>query len=74
MIMDCKVKIGVSYEPKWFERRYTQGTYSAKGISHDEETIWLQQAMLGRSFKRRSYAGWIVVAAVVALFTFIYGV
>jgi hypothetical protein len=72
--MECKVKIGINYEPKWFERRYTQGTYSAKGIMHDEETIWLQQSMLGRSFKRRSYAGWIVVAAVVALFTFIYGV
>jgi hypothetical protein len=74
MIMECKVKIGASYEPTWFERRYTQGTYSAKGIMHDEETIWLQQAMLGRTFKRRSYAGWVFVAVVVALFTFTYGV
>ena len=73
--MDCKVKIGINYEPKWFERRYTQGTYSAKGIAHDEETIWLQQAMLGKAFKRRSYAGWIfVVVVVVGLFTFTYGV
>jgi hypothetical protein len=72
--MECKVKIGVSYEPKWFERRYTQGTYSAKGIMHDEETIWLQQAMLGKTFKRRSYAGWIVAVVVIGLFTFTYGV
>jgi hypothetical protein len=73
--MECKVKIGASYEPKWFERRYTQGTYSAKGIAHDEETIWLQQALLSRSFKRKCYAGWIFSAAVVVgLFLFSYGV
>lgn len=72
--MDCKVKIGINYEPKWFERRYTQGTYSAKGISHDEETIWLQNALIGKTFKRRSYAGWVVFAvAVLGLFFFIYG-
>jgi hypothetical protein len=63
--LQCKVKIGVSYEPKWFERRYTQGTYSAKGIMHDEETIWLQQAMLGRTFKRRM-SGWNVLFFTVA--------
>ena len=75
MIMDCKVKIGVSYEHKWFERRYNQGTYSAKGIAHDEETIWLQNALIGKTFKRRSYAGWVVSAAVVlGLFLFTYGV
>lgn len=72
--MDCKVKIGCSYEPKWFERRYTQGTYSAKNIAHDSETIWLQNAMLGTKFKRRSYAGWVVVSVVVCLFIFTYGV
>jgi len=72
--MECKVKIGSLYEPKWFERRYTQGTYSAKGIAHDAETIWIQQVMLGRSFKRRSYAGRIVlVACVFAIFLFAYG-
>jgi hypothetical protein len=51
--MECKVKIGSAYEPKWFERRYTQGTYSAKNIPPCEETAWLQQAMLGRAFKRQ---------------------
>jgi hypothetical protein len=73
--MECKVKIGVSYEPKWFERRYTQGTYSAKGIAHDEETIWLQNAMLGKAFKRRSY-GWLIAFGFIvsALFLFAYGV
>lgn len=73
--MECKVKIGISYEPKWFERRYTQGTYSAKNVAHDEETVWIQHAMLGTQFKRKSYTGWIVSAvAIVSLFVFIYGV
>ena len=45
--MQCKVKIGSAYEPKWFERRYTQGTYSAKNIPPCPETAWLQHAMLG---------------------------
>lgn len=45
--MQCKVKIGSAYEPKWFERRYTQGTYSAKNIPPCPETAWLQLAMLG---------------------------
>lgn len=46
--MQCKVKIGSAYEPKWFERRYTQGTYSAKNIPPCPETAWLQKAMLGK--------------------------
>ena len=45
--LQCKVKIGSAYEPKWFERRYTQGTYSAKKIPPREETAWVQVAMLG---------------------------
>ena len=73
--MECKVKIGISYEPKWFERRYTQGTYSAKNVAHDSETIWLQNAMLGGKFKRRSYKGWCFASVVVvSLFIFTYGV
>lgn len=72
--MECKVKIGCQYEPKWFERRYTQGTYSAKGIAHDSETIWLQNAMLGGKFKRKSYAGWIAALVIVCLFAVVYGV
>ena len=66
--MQCKVKIGSAYEPKWFERRYTQGTYSAKNIPPCEETAWLQQAMLGRTFKQRSVGKMLfVVAGVVAV-------
>ena len=63
--MECKVKIGCSYEPKWFERRYTQGTYSAKNIPADSDTAWLQQAMLSKSFKRHDYSGWMIGAVVV---------
>ena len=60
--MECKVKIGSAYEPKWFERRYTQGTYSAKNIPPCEETAWLQQAMLGRTFKQRNIGKMLFVA------------
>jgi hypothetical protein len=65
--MECKVKIGINYEPKWFERRYTQGTYSAKGVMHDEETIWLQQAMLGKPKRHDRVALVTTVVAVVTL-------
>jgi hypothetical protein len=67
--MECKVKIGSAYEPKWFERRYTQGTYSAKNIPPCEETAWLQQAMLGRVFKRR-VSCWNVLFFTVAVALF----
>jgi hypothetical protein len=72
--MECKVKIGSAYEPKWFERRYTQGTYSAKNIPPCEETAWLQQAMLGRSFKPRNVGKMLFVVAgvvVVCVLSFI---
>jgi hypothetical protein len=64
--MQCKVKIGSLYEPKWFERRYTQGTYSAKNVPADSETAWLQQAMLGKTFKRKKYFGWLLSVVVVS--------
>jgi hypothetical protein len=72
--MECKVKIGSAYEPKWFERRYTQGTYSAKNIPPCSETAWLQQAMLGRTFKRKA-SRWqllFVTVAVAASFLIAY--
>jgi len=47
MKQECKVKIGSAYEPKWFERRATQGTYSAKNIPLDNDQMWLQNALLG---------------------------
>lgn len=69
--MECKVKIGSAYEPKWFERRYTQGTYSAKNIPPCSETAWLQQAMLGRAFKPRSVGKMLFVAAGVVAVCFL---
>jgi hypothetical protein len=69
--MECKIKIGINYEPKWFERRYTQGTYSAKGVMHDEETVWLQQAMLGTP-KRRTRAVLVTPVAITAVLAVIY--
>jgi hypothetical protein len=73
--MECKVKIGVSYEPKWFERRYTQGTYSAKGVAHDEETIWLQHALIGipkKPCSKRLPMTILVLTALLLLFYFTY--
>ncbi len=65
--MECKVKIGSAYEAKWFERRYTQGTYSAKNIPPCSETAWLQTAMLGRVKPKASIGKmlFVVVGAVV---------
>ena len=66
--LQCKVKIGSAYEPKWFERRYTQGTYSAKNIPPCEETVWLQNAMLGRAARPKA-SRWQVLFLVVAITT-----
>ena len=66
--LKCKVKIGSAYEPKWFERRATQGTYSGKNVPLDTDAMWLQNALLNaraaRVWKTKLIlAGiWIVVA------------
>jgi len=65
--MQCKVKIGSAYEPKWFERRYTQGTYSAKNIPPCEETAWLQKAMLGRVRAKSRHKAILFLAVAVAV-------
>jgi hypothetical protein len=44
----CKVKIGLHYEPKWFERRYAQGTYSGKNVALDQDAMWLQNGLIGK--------------------------
>jgi hypothetical protein len=44
----CKVKIGSAYEPKWFERRATQGTYSGKNVPLDSDAMWLQSCLIGK--------------------------
>lgn len=63
--MECKVKIGVAYEPKWFERRYTQGTYSGKNVPLDADAMNLQSVLLGTKFERsKPNRMWVAVSAV----------
>ena len=47
--MQCRVKIGSAYEPKWFERRQTSGWYSGKNPPLDQDAMNLQSVMLGTS-------------------------
>lgn len=49
---ECKVKIGASYEPKWFERRQTSGWYSGKNPPLDYDAMQLQSALLGTGVAR----------------------
>lgn len=75
--MECKVKIGSAYEPKWFEKRYTQGTYSGKNVPLDEDGMWLQNALIGKQYQR-AWVGKICVSAmtscVLAYVAWCYGV
>jgi hypothetical protein len=50
--MQCKVKIGSAYEPKWFERRQTSGWYSGKNPPLDRDAMGLQSALLGTSMPK----------------------
>ena len=50
--MECKVRIGIAYEPKWFERRQTNGWYSAKNPPLDTDAMWLQNALIARQGPR----------------------
>jgi hypothetical protein len=61
--MDCKVRIGISYEPKWFERRQTNGWYSGKNPPLDSDGMWLQSALIGEPPRRRLKKWSIVVVA-----------
>jgi hypothetical protein len=45
--MECKVKIGSAYEPKWFEKRQTSGWYSGKNPPLDHDAMQLQSCLLG---------------------------
>lgn len=47
--LQCKVKIGSAYEPKWFERRQTNGWYAGKNPPLDQDAMGLQSALLGTS-------------------------
>ena len=51
--MECKVKIGSAYEPKWFERRQTQGTYSGKNVPLDQDAMSIQSCLIGLPLERR---------------------
>jgi hypothetical protein len=72
--MECKVKIGSAYEPKWFERRQTNGWYSAKNPTLDSDGMWLQSAMIGVHRPRRVLklaivgGAWITAALVYSSF------
>lgn len=51
--MECKVRIGIAYEPKWFERRHTNGWYSAKNPPLDSDGMWLQSSLIAYQGPRR---------------------
>jgi hypothetical protein len=75
--MECKVKIGIAYEPVWFERRYTQGTYSGRNVPLDQDAMTLQSCLIGTSFEQPSSKKLpmlICIAAVGLLFLWAYGV
>jgi hypothetical protein len=66
--MQVKVKIGSAYEPKWFERRQTQGTYSGKNVPLDADAMNLQSVLLGTQFERsKPNRLWVAVSVVVCV-------
>jgi hypothetical protein len=71
--LQCKVKIGSAYEAKWFERRYTQGTYCGKNVPLDADGMWLQNAMIGTS-KRRDRTALITIVAITTALAVIYSI
>ena len=75
--MECKVKIGSAYEPKWFERRQTQGTYSGKNVPLDQDAMSIQSCLIGLPLERqKSKKLPVLVASITAvglLFYWAYG-
>ena len=72
-----KVKIGIYYEPKWFEKRQTSGWYSGKNPRLDNHGIALQSCLLGTGIASRwrtKLTICTVWAAVVSYFAWCYGV
>jgi hypothetical protein len=65
--MECKVKIGCAYEPKWFEIRQTQGTYCGKNVPLDFDGMWLQDRLIGKKLRRQ----WGGKIAVTGFFSFV---
>jgi hypothetical protein len=66
--MQCKVKIGSAYEPKWFERRQTNGWYSGRNPPLDQNAMSLQSALLGTPMlKERVSAAFVVSITITVL-------
>ena len=75
--MECKVKIGSLYEPKWFEKRQTNGWYSGKNPPLDSDAMAFQSALLGTGVARywkTKFTLSMVCIVVVLYFSYIYGV
>ena len=65
--LQCKVKIGCNYEPKWFEKRQTNGWYSGKNPPLDQDAMSLQSALLGSRMPTTKRATSALVAGVILL-------
>jgi hypothetical protein len=75
--MECKVKIGSTYEPKWFEKRQTNGWYSGKNPPLDSDAMAFQSCLLGTGIARfwKTKLAICAACAVVTLyFAWVYGV
>jgi hypothetical protein len=76
--LQCKVKIGCNYEPKWFEKRQTNGWYSGKNPPLDQDAMKLQDVLLNdyrftnKTRRSRSICTTVVIAMMGALYTIIY--
>jgi hypothetical protein len=74
--MECKIIIGIAYEPVWFEKRTNNGTYSAKNPILDGDCMWLQGALIGIPKQRTSNRlpfSVLGITAIVGLFYWAYG-
>lgn len=65
--LQCKVKIGCNYEPKWFEKRQTNGWYSGKNPPLDQDAMSLQSALLGSRMPTAKRATSALVVGVILL-------
>ena len=76
--LQCKVKIGCNYEPKWFEKRQTNGWYSGKNPPLDQDAMKLQDALLddyrftNKTRRSRLICTTVIIAMMGALYTIIY--
>ena len=74
---ECKVKIGIAYEPKWFERRQTSGWYSGKNPPLDRDAMTLQDALLGsraftpKKIRGETVCGYMLLIALLAWTTWV---